>query len=276
MALQKYYYYEHLAGYGRMEQEGLMSWGQVHGRLDDFTDFSSKSFLEGVLPRLGIPGGSRVLELGCGTGPGACFLAERVYLVHGIDLIPAAIAKAREIARERNLPITYAVTDVCQIPRSGEPFDLIVDSYCTQGIVTDADRALMFEGIRANLAPQGYFLMTCCVFERHRIDPGKITIDHETGIRYVAFDNDDLWDGEREITYNRFQIDPLRPDVPPDAYEGSRCINGEWYVHRRLYRTPETLRLELERNGFKVLEQNGDIRENAICIRSDADGVLGM
>ncbi|MBT5876972.1 MAG: hypothetical protein HOH43_26350 [Candidatus Latescibacteria bacterium] len=60
-----------------------------------------------------------------------------------------------------------------------------------------------------------------------RVNPENVTIDQQTRTLYVAFDDHDLWDGEREITYNRFRIDPLRPDVSPDAYEGSRCINGE-------------------------------------------------
>ena len=50
--MMKYYYYEHIAGYERMLAEGKRSWGEVQGHPDDFENFSSRSFLEEILPRL--------------------------------------------------------------------------------------------------------------------------------------------------------------------------------------------------------------------------------
>ena len=87
---QKYFYHEHLADYAMMKTKGMMSRDELYGYLD-FSDFSSKSFLTETLPRLDVKAGARVLELGCGTGSGACFLAELGYQVHGIDVIPDAI-----------------------------------------------------------------------------------------------------------------------------------------------------------------------------------------
>jgi len=77
--------------------------------------------------------------------------------VHGIDVIPDAIDKAKEIAAKRGLDIKYDVMDVCYLPREGKPYDLIIDGYCSQGIVTDQDRAAMFSGVKACLAGHGYF-----------------------------------------------------------------------------------------------------------------------
>ena len=216
---QKYFYHEHLADYAMMKAEGLMSRGELYGDVN-FSDFSSKAFLAETLPRLDVNAGARVLELGCGTGSGACFLAELGYQVHGIDVIPDAIDKAREIAAERGLDIKYEVIDVCDLPREGKPYDLIIDSYCSQGIVTDEDRAAMFTGVKARLAPHGYFLMSCSVFEPHREAPEMRIADELTGKVYTAFDGSDLWDGDTETCYNRFRIDPLRPDIGPEEYEG--------------------------------------------------------
>ncbi|MCE2412373.1 hypothetical protein J4G07_00065 [Candidatus Poribacteria bacterium] len=47
-------------------------------------------------------------------------------------------------------------------------------------------------------------------------------------------------------------------------------MNDVWYIHQRRYRTPENLRLELERHGFTVLEQSGEVTDNAICVHQDA------
>ena len=261
---QKYFFHEHLADYATVKAMGLMSRGELYGALD-FGDFSSRSFLAETLPRLDVKAGARVLELGCGTGPGACFLSELGYQVHGIDAIPYAIDKAREIAAQRGLNIRYDVMDVCHLTHKGKPYDLIVDSYCSQGIVTDQDRVDMFSGVKARLAERGYFLMSCSVFEPHREDPGTRIVDEATGRVFTAFDGSDLWDGGTETCYNRFKVDPLRPKAGPEDYEGTILVNGTWYIHRRRYRTPESLRAELETHGFTVFEQSGESLENAIC-----------
>ena len=52
MMKQKYFYHEHLADYAELKAKGLMSRGELYGNPNDFTDFSSKSFLIETLPRL--------------------------------------------------------------------------------------------------------------------------------------------------------------------------------------------------------------------------------
>ena len=75
--VMKYYYKEHLEGYQKIKEEGKTSWGEIHG-FPGFENFASRAFLEEFLPRLYFPNPNpTVLECGCGTGPGACYLAER-------------------------------------------------------------------------------------------------------------------------------------------------------------------------------------------------------
>ncbi|MDE0397341.1 MAG: class I SAM-dependent methyltransferase [Candidatus Poribacteria bacterium] len=267
---QKYFYHEHLADYAELKAKGFMSRGELYGNPDDFNEFSSKSFLVEALPRLDIKPNAHVLELGCGTGPVACFLATLGYQVHGIDIIPDAIDKAKVIAAEQCLDIQYEVLDVCQLPREGNPYQLIIDSFCSQSMVTDPDRDAMFSGIKSRLAKNGYFLMSCCVFEPDREDVQTQIVDNTTGKVYTRFDQDALWDSDTETCYSPFQLDPFRPSVGPEDYEETICVDGVWYIHQRCYRTPENLRLELERHGFIVLEQNGEVSENAICVHQGA------
>ena len=198
------------------------------------------------------------------------FLAQLGYQVHGIDVIPDAIDKAKAIAAEHRLAIQYEVLDVCQLPHQGKSYQLIIDSFCSQGIVTDSDRIAMFSGIKSRLAKNGYFLLSCSVFEPDREDSETQIVDNATGKVYTRFDQDAFWDKDTEICYSRFQSDPFRPSVGPEDYEGTICVNGTWYIHQRRYRSPENLRLELERHGFTVLEQSGEVTENAICVHKDA------
>ena len=266
---QKYYYHEHLKDYAELTAKGIRSRGELYGNPNDFNDFSSKSFLIETLPRLNLKPDAQVLELGCGTGPVACFLAKLGYQVHGIDVIPDAIDKAKAIAAERRLDIRYEVLDVCQMPREGESYDLIVDSFCSQGIVTDPDRHAMFSGIKSRLVENGYFLMSCCVFEPDREESKIQIVNSTTGKVYTRFDQDALWDNDTETCYSLFHPNSFRPGIRSEDYEGTICVNGVWYIHQRRYRTPENLRLELERHGFTVLEQSGEVTENAICVHQD-------
>lgn len=204
----------------------------------------------------------------------ACFLAKLGYQVHGIDVIPDAIDKAKAIAAEQCLDIQYEVLDVCQLPREGEPYQLIIDSFCSQSIVTEPDRIAMFSGIKSRLATDGYFLMSCCVFEPNREDSETQIVDNATGKVFTRFDQDALWDSDTETCYSPFHPDPFRPRGGPEDYEGTICVNGVWYIHQRRYPTPENLRLELERHGFTVLEQNGEVTENAICVHWGTDLAL--
>ena len=271
---QKYFYHEHLADYAELKAKGLLSRGELYGNPNDFSEFSSKSFLIETLPRLDLKPDARILELGCGTGPVACFLAQLGYHVHGIDVIPDAIDKAKAIAAEHCLDVQYEVLDVCKLPREGVSYQLIVDSFCSQGIVTEPDRDAMFSAIKSRLAKDGYFLMSCCVFEPDREDPETQIVDSTTGRVYTRFDQDALWDSDTEICYSLFHPDAFRPSVGPKDYEGTIWVNGVWYIHQRRSPTPENLRLELERHGFTVLEQSGEVTENAICIHQRTDITL--
>lgn len=53
-----------------------------------------------------------MLEYGCGTGAAACFLAQRGFQIDAVDLVPDAIAMARQFAAERGLAIRFAVQDI--------------------------------------------------------------------------------------------------------------------------------------------------------------------
>lgn len=271
----KYYYREHLAGYKAMKQRGQRSWGELHGHADDLVNFSSRPFLESIVPQLSFQNDHpRALELGCGTGPGALFLAERGFQVEGIDLIPTAIAEARQIAAERGLDIPYEVMDVTQIPHTGTRYDLIVDSYCLQGIVLPEERKKVFAAVRARLKPSGYYLITCCTYEPQRHHPDVQIVDPQTGKTYHRYDEDALFDPQTEVYYDRFARFEYTCTDTPAEYEEALEIAGEWYLPRRMYRTPENLKRELEAEDFEVLLQSGDVGENAVCVHAGSGVML--
>ena len=207
--------------------------------------------------------------MGCGTGPGVCFLADAV------DLIPTAIDIARRIAVERNLNIHYEVMDVKQIPLSGIRYDLIVDSYCLQGIVLDADRRSVFAAVRARLKPSGYYLISTAMYEDARHHPDNLIVDSVSGTVYHRYDKHCLFNPNTDVYFEPFSgtgYDYGLDDAPED-YEGSIQIAGRWYLPKRRYRTAKGLKAELEAEGFKTLSQTGEFRENALCTLAAVRGL---
>ena len=69
-----------------------------------------------------------VLDIGCGTGENALYLAERGHAVLGIDLAPRAIELARGKASARGIEAEFMVCDVLQPPDFGRVFDTAIDS----------------------------------------------------------------------------------------------------------------------------------------------------
>lgn len=254
----KYYYPEHIEGYQRIKAEGKAAWNEIHGEVG-FENFPSRPFLKEALPQLWFSASRpKVLECGCGTGPGACFLAERGFQVVGIDLIPTAIELAKQFAEERGLDIHYVVQDVCGLPHEGEKYDMIVDSYCLQGIVTDEDREKVFSAVRARLKPEGYYLISTAMFHEYAFTQERVR-DAETGIVYNRYGEDAFINMQTSIVYEILEGDP-------DDYEEAVRITGVWHLPNRRHRKPSALRAELEAAGFKVLHQSGDEGGNAICV----------
>jgi len=69
-----------------------------------------------------------VLDVGCGTGENALFLASRGQDVWGVDSAPTAIEIARRKAEERDLAATFLVTDTLNLHEIGRTFDTVIDS----------------------------------------------------------------------------------------------------------------------------------------------------
>ncbi len=68
---------------------------------------------------------SRVLDIGCGQGRDAVFLARRGHSVIGIDLSPHGIKAMNQVAAREGLSIVGVVADVAEYPVEGE-FDLLL------------------------------------------------------------------------------------------------------------------------------------------------------
>src|SRR3954470_20139349 len=73
----------------------------------------------------------RALELGCGTGASAVWLAQQGFDVTALDLSTSAIERARRRAAEAGANVRFLTADVLQPPPElAGPFDFVFDRGC--------------------------------------------------------------------------------------------------------------------------------------------------
>jgi SAM-dependent methyltransferase len=68
-----------------------------------------------------------VLDVGCGTGENALYLAGLGRRVMGIDAAPSAIARAREKAAARGLGVPFLVADALDLAKLRRRFETAID-----------------------------------------------------------------------------------------------------------------------------------------------------
>jgi len=87
-----------------------------------------------------------VLDIGCGTGDNAIFMAERGYAVTGIDMVEKAIEIARANAAARGVKVDFQVGNALELDRLGRTFDTVLDAGLFHAF-NDEDRARYVDGL---------------------------------------------------------------------------------------------------------------------------------
>ncbi|HET7017030.1 MAG TPA: class I SAM-dependent methyltransferase [Streptosporangiaceae bacterium] len=93
-----------------------------------FADKVDENLAAWVADGLLVPG--RALDLGCGPGRNALWLARAGFEVDAIDLSPAAVAWARERARQVGAEVRFACGDAFTAALSASQYDLVYDAGC--------------------------------------------------------------------------------------------------------------------------------------------------
>jgi cyclopropane fatty-acyl-phospholipid synthase-like methyltransferase len=116
-----------------------------------------------------------VLDVGCGTGENALYLAGRGHDVWGVDSAPAAIGIARKKAEERGLAATFLVKDTRHLHEIGRTFDTVIDSGLFHTL-SDHERPILVWNLSKVLKPGGtYFMLAFSELEPAGYGPRRIT-----------------------------------------------------------------------------------------------------
>ncbi|CAM5557471.1 tRNA 5-carboxymethoxyuridine methyltransferase [Streptomyces abikoensis] len=104
----------------------------------------------------------RALDLGCGPGRNALYLASLGFEVDAVDLSPVAVAWAQERADEAGIDVRFLHGDAFALPGSelSGPYDLVVDSGCFHHLPPHR-RVSYLSLLDRVLAPGGHLALTC-------------------------------------------------------------------------------------------------------------------
>jgi cyclopropane fatty-acyl-phospholipid synthase-like methyltransferase len=161
-----------------------------------------------VIEETGIAPGSRVLDMGCGTGRHSVELAKRGYRVTGVDLSSGMLAQAKKAADEAGVQIELVRSDAAEF-KSDAVFDAAIclceGAFCLLGAEDDpSDRDLaILRNVQEALKPGSTFVLT--TLSALRMARGHSQEDVESG----AFD---------PVTMS--ETNPMSWDAP----EGKRTI----------------------------------------------------
>jgi SAM-dependent methyltransferase len=112
-------------------------------------------FLKSCAPLL--PARGKVLAIADGEGRNGVWLAERGLDVLSIEYSDSAREKAKALAKERNVNVTFERADVHEWPYPEAAFDVVIDIF-TQ-FSTPAQRPVKWAGVRRALKPGGLLIL---------------------------------------------------------------------------------------------------------------------
>ncbi len=110
----------------------------------------------------------RVLDVGCGTGENALYLASLGFEVCGIDTAPSAIKKAKEKSKKRGIKVNFLVGDALKLQSFKNKFDTVIDCGIFH-VFTDEERPIFAASLSSVLYSGGKYFMLC--FSEH--EPGS-------------------------------------------------------------------------------------------------------
>lgn len=110
--------------------------------------------------KLAVP--KTVLELGCGPGRNAIYLAEKGAVVDAVDLSSESLCWAKERADERGVSVNFIQSNIFDLPIKPEAYEMIYDSGCFHHIAPHR-RMQYIELLQKALKPRGHFAITCFI-----------------------------------------------------------------------------------------------------------------
>lgn len=177
----------------------------------------------------GVPAG-RALDLGCGHGRNAIFLAQRGWRVDAVDFSSTALAWASERAAEAGVQVAWSCASVFDAALPAAAYDAVIDSGLFHHVAPHRRRQYV-DLVTRVLKPGGVVSLTC-----FRPEGGSGLSDYDVyakqsmggGLGYTE-------DRVRAIWSRELDVEELRPMRKPSAGE---AVFGESFLWALRARKP--------------------------------------
>ncbi len=126
--------------------------------------------LKALIKELAGPG-AKILEIGCGTGDNAIFMAGIGMKVTATEIVPIAIEKAETKAAQNSVSVNFLLKDIMEEDIPGKPFDMAFDRGCFHHFGSFKDRKKFARRVKHHLGPAGIWLSL--MGNADEIRPGK-------------------------------------------------------------------------------------------------------
>ena len=129
-----------------MSGDDQLRWDRKHG--DGGSASAPSAFLREIIDgdAWNIPPG-KALDVACGKGRNANFLATRGFRVTAVDISPVALAQGQAQAKDSSLAIDWQQADLEQLQLGADEYDLIVTiNYLQRSLVPQIKQALRHGG----------------------------------------------------------------------------------------------------------------------------------
>jgi ubiquinone/menaquinone biosynthesis C-methylase UbiE len=189
---------------------------------------------------LRVPGGSRVLDVGCGLGAQTVELASRGYQMVGLDISATMVSRAVDEAVDRGLQIEFVGGDMREMTFE-EPFEALLCWGTTFGYFNEEENEIAIRQFRRALKPHGTLLLD--VVNRDFMigsQPNQVWFEVDTAVCMEETDFD-------------YETSRLRVKRRVASHSGQQT-DRRYSI--RLYALHE-IRALLERNGFRIDEVSG-------------------
>ncbi|WP_254664378.1 class I SAM-dependent methyltransferase [Lysinibacillus sp. UBA5990] len=166
---------------------------------------------------------SKVLELGCGAGRNAIYLAKKGCTVVGVDLSENALEWAKKRISKEDVNVELVCANIFDLDFQQESFDFIYDSGCFHHIAPHR-RVSYIEIINRLLKQDGYFAL--CSFEENGTYGGSALTDEEVYLKRSLEGGLGYTKSQLQEIFNFFDEIEIRKMVPMSTVDPHFGLEG--------------------------------------------------
>jgi ubiquinone/menaquinone biosynthesis C-methylase UbiE len=158
----------------------------------------------------------QVLDVGCGPGDNAIFLASRGMGVTGLDCAPSAVNEARARATAKGVHVTFDLADATELTGYEDAFDTVLDS-ALYHCLTEEERHQYVSALTRSTRPDARLHLLCFSTEGPQIVPARHLVS-ETNLRETL---------RRDWAIERLELAPYTMACTPNGLHASiQAIQG--------------------------------------------------